>query len=122
MMLANDKEWTIADAQRERYPLREQIEGLVDYLDTWQYNVKVGMERAEREPYTEFNKGSQFGQNEVLTVCFARLRAILDAENSVKVRALDDTDDNLCSECWERPCTDDFRLCAECEAARTKEN
>ena len=27
-------------------------------------------------------------------------------------------EEDLCTECFERPCTDDFRLCAECEAAR----
>ena len=57
--------------------MREQIEQLIDYLEVWDHNVTVGMQRAIREPFTEFNKGSQFGQNEVLKVSLDRLRAIL---------------------------------------------
>jgi hypothetical protein len=30
--------------------------------------------------------------------------------------------DYLCTECYERPCTDDFRLCEECEAARKSDD
>jgi hypothetical protein len=56
-----------------------RVSELLDDLRIWDHNVTNGMERATREPYTEFNKGSQFGQNEVLKVVMPRLQEILEA-------------------------------------------
>lgn len=67
----------VVSALEQRGNMREQIEQLIAYLEVWDHNVTVGMQRAIREPFTEFNKGSQFGQNEVLKVSLDRLNAIL---------------------------------------------
>jgi len=61
--------------------MREQIEGLVEYLDTWQHNTNI---RTEQDVRTEFNRGAHWGQNEVLKVTLQRLRTILDETSAEK--------------------------------------
>lgn len=76
--MANDKEWTIADAQRERYqrPLREKIEGLIIELEALRTDAVNRLGDAGHADGIWLDgccDGYSHGIN--------RLRTILDSEN-----------------------------------------
>ena len=68
-----NKESTVADAQRDQRPLREQIEGLIAELETDAEQLREGI---ANQPLQWFQ-----GQLMVTELALVRLRAILESKN-----------------------------------------